>query len=49
MNRISRRLSVRPTTESYSTKTLMTRSEIIEMYDYDPEPEKEKENGNERR
>ena len=43
MNRISRRLSVRPTTESYSTTTLMTRSEIIERYDYDPEPEKEKE------
>ena len=41
MNRVSRRLSVRPTTDNHSTKTLMTRSEIIERYDYDPEPEKE--------
>ena len=42
MNRISRRLSVRPTTDNHSTKTLMTRSEIIERYDSDPEPAKEK-------
>ena len=45
MNRISRRLSVRPTTEANGSTTLMTRSEIIERYDcdHDPEPEKERE------
>ena len=42
MNRVSRRLSVRPTTDNHSSVTLMTRSEIIERYDSDPEPTKEK-------